>query len=217
MLADFHVGRVAGRLGAAVYGVVLGSRNDTIVFWIVALHAGNKRHAHARRQKWIFAISFLTASPSRIAKDVDVRRPEVQTFEDVAMPIAHASNVTGAPFSADHDRHAVDRIGIKCRGQADRLGKLGGSVPGHAMQGFAPPVVVRHIQTRHRTRLVHQLCDFFFDRHAVNQVLGPLLWRQSWIHIGSSLGALGKQTCRCQPDSNHNRIRDNSILISDLR
>ncbi len=90
VLADFHVGRVAGRLGAAVYGVVLGSRNDTIVFWIVALHAGNKRHAHARRQKWIFAVSFLTASPSRITKDVDVRRPEVQPFEDVAMPIAHA-------------------------------------------------------------------------------------------------------------------------------
>ena len=39
MLADFHVSRVARRLGAAVYRVMLGSRNDTIVFWIVALAA----------------------------------------------------------------------------------------------------------------------------------------------------------------------------------
>ncbi len=51
MLADFHVSRVAGRLGTAVYRVVLGSRNDPIVFRIVALHAGNKRHAHARRRE----------------------------------------------------------------------------------------------------------------------------------------------------------------------
>src|ERR1019366_5408082 len=100
MLADFHVSHVAGRLGAAVYRVVLGSRNDTIIFWIVALHARDKRHAHARRQKWVFAIGFLTPSPPGIAKDIAVRRPKVQPFKDVAMRIAHASDVTGAAFGA---------------------------------------------------------------------------------------------------------------------
>ena len=39
MLADFHVGGVARGLRPAVDGVVLGRRNGTIVFRIIALHA----------------------------------------------------------------------------------------------------------------------------------------------------------------------------------
>ena len=193
MFADVHVGRVARRLGAAVHGVVFGSRNDTIVFRIVALHAGDKRHAHARCQKWIFAVSFLTASPAGIAKDIDVRRPEVQSFKDVAVPIAHASNVTGAPFYANHNGHTVDRIGVKSRGQANRLGELGGSVPSHTMQRLAPPVVVRHIQPRDGARLVYELGYLFLHGHAMNQVRRPLLWRQGWVQICRLRGVLRAQ------------------------
>ena len=78
---------MAGRFGPAVHGKMLGRRDDAIVFRVVTLHACDKCHAHARRQEGILSKGFLPASPARIAKDVDVRSPEVEAFKDIAVPV----------------------------------------------------------------------------------------------------------------------------------
>ena len=119
-----------------------------------------------------------------------------------------------APFGADDDRHAVNRIGIEGRGQADRLGKLGGPVGRDAMQRLAPPVVGRNIQPRNRARLIHQLRDLLFDRHAVDQIRGPLLRRQCGVQIGRLRGV-----CACKPltvrkAKNEIRTREFRVFIS---
>ena len=63
---------------------VLGRGNNAIVLRIVSLHAGHESYTHARRQKGVFPVRFLAAAPARIAEDVDVRRPEIETPEDDA-------------------------------------------------------------------------------------------------------------------------------------
>ena len=127
VLADFHVGGVARGLRPAVDGVVLGRRNGTIVFRIIALHSGDIGHTEARTQERVLAVSFLPASPSRIAKDVDVRCPEVQTLLGTAVAGALKLCALDARFNTDGNGHAMDGVCVKCRRQADRLGKLRGA------------------------------------------------------------------------------------------
>src|SRR5271165_4694785 len=109
MLAHFDVNRVAGWLGPAVYGVMLGRRNDAIVIRVVTLHTGDKCNPHARRQEGILSKRFLSTAPARIAKDVNVRSPEIEALKDIAMPVTQTLDVLDSPFGADHDCHTVNR------------------------------------------------------------------------------------------------------------
>ena len=195
MFADHHIRVVARAFWPAVDRVMFRRRNDAIVFRIVALHARNERHSHSGRQERVFPVGFLSASPAGIAKDVDVRRPEVETLKDVAVAVLHSLHVLDSRLNAGRNRHPVNGIRIERRGQADRLRERGDTaVVRYAMQRLAPPVVVRHIQPRNRARLVHQLRDLFFHRHAVDQIGSPLLGRQRSIQICGLFGILCVET-----------------------
>src|SRR3974390_1854433 len=74
---DRDVRLVACRLRPAVYGVVLRCGNHAVVLGIIALHTGDEGDAHAAGKKRIFSVSFLPASPARIAKNIDCWCPEV--------------------------------------------------------------------------------------------------------------------------------------------
>ena len=154
MLADFHVRCVPRRLWSAVYCIVFGCRNHSIVLWVVALHARDKRNPHARCQERIFAIGFLPTTPTGIAKDIDVGRPEVQAFENIAMPIPQRLDMLDSPFGADHNRHSMDRIGVERRSQTDRLRKLCCPVRRDAVQRLTPPVISGHFKTWDSARLI---------------------------------------------------------------
>src|SRR5579862_5850133 len=86
------------RFRAAVHGEMFRGRNYAIVFGIVTLHACYEGHAHARREIGVFAVGLLTAAPTWITKDVDIRGPEIQAFEDIAMPRAHSLHMLDASF-----------------------------------------------------------------------------------------------------------------------
>src|SRR5438477_3132436 len=45
---------------------------------IISLHTFYKSNTHSRSKEWIFTIRFLASSPSRIAKNINVGRPESQ-------------------------------------------------------------------------------------------------------------------------------------------
>src|SRR5579863_1811910 len=166
MLTHRHVRSMACRLRPTVHCKMFRRRNDTIVFWIVALHARNKCDSHSPREERIFAISFLSAPPARITEDVDVRRPEVETLENIAMPCTYGLDVLDSSFGPDGNCHPVNRIQIECCSQSDWLRKLGDTGPLHSMQRLAPPVISWNIQPRHRTGLIHELRDLFFHGHA---------------------------------------------------
>ena len=71
-----HIHRVAQRLWAAVYSIVLGTSVGFEVFVVVALHAKNGLHAKHSIKIGVLTTCLLTTSPTWIAEDVYVRAPE---------------------------------------------------------------------------------------------------------------------------------------------
>ena len=69
---DGNIEAMAKSFGAAVNGVMLGSRNSFEIVRIIALKAGDEGYAEASGEERIFAVSFLAASPTRITEDIDV-------------------------------------------------------------------------------------------------------------------------------------------------
>jgi hypothetical protein len=63
---------------------MLGSGEGFKVSGVVT-ESSHKGNSHLCRQEEIFAISFLTAAPTRIAKNVDLRGPDRQTVKPIAV------------------------------------------------------------------------------------------------------------------------------------
>ena len=110
--------------GPLCTAIVLGRGDDAVIMRIVALHAGDKGHAHARGQERIFAVGLLAAAPAGIAKDVDVRRPEIQALQRCRCAGAHGLHMLDAPFGADGDGHLVNGGGIEGGAEADRAREI---------------------------------------------------------------------------------------------
>ena len=66
---------------------------------IVALHPRNERDAHPARQERVFPVGLLPASPPRIAKDIDVRRPEREAEKHLVLVQPNRLVILGAGFS----------------------------------------------------------------------------------------------------------------------
>src|SRR5207249_1942382 len=77
-------------------------------------------------EEWIFAVGLLATTPARIAKDIDIWRPEVEAFHDVAASGSHRLVMLGPSLGADYNRHFVDRGNVESSRQANRLRKHGG-------------------------------------------------------------------------------------------
>src|SRR6187402_3552711 len=82
VLAYVDVEAMASALRSAVDGKVLRRRNRTEVRGVIALDAANEGRPHAGGKKRIFSVRLLATSPSRIAKDIDIRRPDRQAKVD---------------------------------------------------------------------------------------------------------------------------------------
>src|SRR5215831_18095164 len=73
---DFGIEAMALGLGSGVHGIVLRGGHNFQVFGIVPLQSFNESDTQAACQVWILSVSFLSAAPARVAKDVYVWRPE---------------------------------------------------------------------------------------------------------------------------------------------
>ena len=162
---------VAVGLGAAVHGEVLRGRDHLQVAGVVSLQALHELDAHARGEVRILAVGFLAAPPSRVAEDVDVRRPEGQALIAAALAPADELVVLGARLVADRGGHLAHQRLVERRGHADRLGKHRRRArPGHAVQALVPPLVGRDAQARDGRCSVHELRDLLFHRHPRHEV-----------------------------------------------
>ena len=153
-----------------------GHRLD--VMRIVALQSANKRDAESAREERVFSISFLAASPARVAEDVDVRRPERQADEQFAIAVVLGGVIVELrpAFNADDGRFLPDQSGIPGGRHADGLGENGRvAVIGHPVQRFAPVIKSRKSQPSDGGRSVPQLGDFLGQRHPADQILCPRL------------------------------------------
>src|SRR5215469_10045778 len=100
-------------LRAAVYRIVLGRSNGVVVARVVALHTGDKGNAQAPGQKGVFAVGLLAPAPARVTENVDVRRPEIQSFKNVAVTCAHSLRVLDARLGTDRHGHFMDSRRVK--------------------------------------------------------------------------------------------------------
>src|SRR5437870_3416043 len=128
--------------GSAVHRVMFRRRDHLEVARVIALQTLDESHAQTRSEKRVLAIGFLSASPARVAKDVDIRAPESQPFIPSALIVANELVMLCAGFSRDHVSNLMHKISVpRCR-QTNRLGKHS-CVAGarHAMQRFVPPFI----------------------------------------------------------------------------
>src|ERR1700691_2352362 len=137
---------------------MFGCRNHSEIFRVFSLHSGDESDSHPSSKIWIFAIGFLTTSPAWIPEYVNVRRPEIQAFHNVAAPGKDGLVVFRPGLCAYHNCHFVDQRSIKGGSESNRLRKNSGSSGiSNSVQGFAPPVVRGHLQPRDGSSLAHQL------------------------------------------------------------
>ena len=162
---------------------MLGRGDGAVVARIVALHSGDKGHAHARGQERVFAVGLLAASPAGIAEDIEIGRPEIEALEDFAGAVFHVLRVLDAAFGADGHGHLMNGRRVEGGAQSDGFGKLGGAVAQHAVERLAPPVIGRHVEPRDGARLIHKLGGFLWERHAMDQVGGSLLRGQAGVKV----------------------------------
>src|SRR5215216_2192439 len=106
---------------AAVDRIVLRRRNGLQIPGIITLHAFDKSNTEARGEKRILAIRFLTASPTWIAKDIDVGRPKSKTVKTVTLIVCDRVVILGACFIGNDGGNSVYQFLIPRSSQSNRL------------------------------------------------------------------------------------------------
>src|SRR5881394_2716613 len=95
-LAHHRVERMALGLRSAVNGEVFYRRDGLEVFRVIALQTANELHGKPSREKRILAVGLLPSAPARVAKEIDVRRPERQSLVSLMRPRSEILVVLGA-------------------------------------------------------------------------------------------------------------------------
>ena len=184
-----NIEAVTDGFGAAVNGVMLGSRNGFEKVRIVALKACDEGYAETAGEKGIFAVSFLTATPAGITEDIDVGRPESETVVTARVVVGDGVIVFAAGFGGDDVGDGVDQFGVPGGGEADGLGKDGGGTGARdTVKAFIPPVVGGDLEARDGGSNVLHLGDFFVEGEARDEVVDAGVERERGVEVGRSGG-----------------------------
>ena len=155
---------------------VFWSRYDLVVGGIIALHSFHESDAQTAGEKWIFTVCFLAASPARIAKDVDIGRPEVEPVIDAVDTFTQRFAIFRASLGADGRSNLAHERNVPSRSETNRLGEDGRIArTSDSMQTFAPPVVFGHVQPWNGDRMILHLGDLLFQGHLADQCVNPAL------------------------------------------
>ena len=166
-----HVEFMTVPLRTAVYGKVLRTGQqlavlaDAEILAIVAhtLQATDDGQSHLGCQVGVFTIGLLSASPTGITEDIDVRCPERQTL--IALDVARALGLLclHASLVAHGCKHLVQQ-GIVPRGShTHRDREHGGkAVTADAVQGFVPPLELGDAESLDGGRGIHHQTYFLF-------------------------------------------------------
>jgi hypothetical protein len=157
--------------------------------WVVALESGDEGYAKTSGEERIFAIGFLAASPSGIAENIDVGRPESETVVAAEIVVGNGVVIFGAYFGGDDIGDRVDEVGVPGGREADGLGENGGNArTGNAVESFIPPIVGGDLEARNGGRYVLHLGNFFFDGHARNEIGNALINGERGIEVDGRRG-----------------------------
>ena len=142
------VERVAVPLRTAMYGKVLGAGQELFILVLtgfagqaLSLQSVHHGQSHTFCQVWILAVGLLSASPSWVTEDVDVRRPERQSLIALYASRLLGQLVLGTRLVADSREDVVHQFVVPrgshhgCDGEYRHE-----SVTSDAVQGFVPPL-----------------------------------------------------------------------------
>src|ERR1039458_5303017 len=173
---------------AAVHGKVFAGGHCAEMIKIAALNTGDKGYAELAGKEGIFAVGLLAAAPARIAKDVDVGRPEGESVEDAVIALALSFVVLASGLGGDDVSHGVDDRWVPGGGHADGLRKdRGVAGAGNAVEGFVPGLIVGNAKTWDGGGPVFKLVGFFFEGHAAHQIMRTLSSRELGVEVGKLL------------------------------
>ncbi len=175
------------RFRPAVHGVVLGRGHGLQVSRIVTLQSPHKGDSQLPGQEGVFTVRFLAASPARIAKDIDVGRPERQSVVDAVIAFALRLVVLGAGFGGNDLGLATHEINVpgSCHGDGLRKHRRVARAR-HAVQRLVPPIVGRDAQPGNGRSGVLHLQDLLLERQARDKIVNPLFNWQGGILEGKA-------------------------------
>ena len=104
-----QIGRMAGILRTAMYGIVLGTGPEFTVFGIFrSLQSLDNLRSHDTGQIGILTIGFLSPAPSRVTEDIDIRRPYREAVELLVLAaIQHAVVILGTELGTRGIEHLI--------------------------------------------------------------------------------------------------------------
>ena len=151
---------------------MLAARRGFQVF-SAALQSFDEADAEPGGQIGILSVGFMSPSPARVTKNVDVRAPDGQAFIDIPVSVAALSVVFCPRLIRNNVSDFLLKVLIKHGSQADGLRKnRGGTGTGNTVKHFIPPVIGRNSKPRDRGCVIFQLRGFLLKRHAAYQLFG---------------------------------------------
>ena len=154
----------------------------------LSLQTVHNGQAHALSQVRVFAVGLLTASPTGVAEDVDVRRPERQTLVALHVTRLLCLLVFGAGFVADGREHLVKQFVVpRCchlRGDGEHCHE---AVAPDTVQCLVPPLEGRNAQPWDSGRHVHHQLGFLLNGQSAQQVFSALLSGELRVLVGQHL------------------------------
>nr|BFE72987.1 hypothetical protein GCM10020092_062880 [Actinoplanes digitatis] len=162
---------------------VLERRRGAQVAGIVAAQARRVRGAEHPGQPRVLGVALLVASPARVAKRVDHRRPDVEPGADGVLVVQPAHLV------ADRGADPAHQVGVPGAAEADGLREDGGlAEPGDAVQRLGAGAERPDAEAGYRGLVLVQQVDLLGEGEPGEQVCHPDRQRRAGVLEGAAGG-----------------------------
>ena len=117
----------------------------------------------------------MTASPSGITEDVDIRCPESESLIDTVVSVLELSEVLGSAFGGDGVADLLKEVLVKCSGKPYGLREYCCDPgTGNSVKRFVPVVIRRDPESFDRGSSVTKLINFLFGCHLSDKLCSQL-------------------------------------------
>ena len=145
---------VTDRFRAAVHSIVFGA-GRCFHHFPVTLYALHEFHTESGGQIRVLTVSLMASSPAGVTENIHIGRPESQSFVNIPVSMFGILIVLCAAFCGYDIAHLFHFLIVESRSHTDSLGEHGSHTgPCHAVQGFIPVIISRHIQAFYRRCIV---------------------------------------------------------------
>ena len=164
---------MAAPLWTAVYGIVLGTGKELAVLGSLgALESTHHCLSHQRSEIWVFAVSLLSASPTRIAEYVHVGSPHRKAVESrCGDTILILFVPLGSCLVGSHGEYTLHQWHVERSRHTNRFGEHSDiALVGKSMQSLTPPTEWLDAESGDGWRFVAHQVGLLFEGKARRKV-----------------------------------------------